>query len=45
MPPSDAPLSLDRILSAAEEVVRRFGLEKATVLDAARALGVSHAAV
>ncbi len=45
MPPADAPLTRDRILAAAEEVIRRFGPEKATVLDVARALGVSHAAV
>ena len=30
---------------AAEEVIRRFGPAKATVVDVARALGVSHAAV
>ena len=45
MPPADAPLTLDRILATAEEVIRRFGLAKATVVDVARALGVSHAAV
>jgi AcrR family transcriptional regulator len=44
MPP-DAPLTLDRILITAEEVIRRFGPAKATVVDVARALGVSHAAV
>lgn len=32
-------------MAAAEDVVRRFGPEKATVVDVARALGVSHAAV
>jgi AcrR family transcriptional regulator len=42
---TDVPLTLDRIVSAAEEVVRRFGPAKATVVDVARALGVSHAAV
>src|SRR5499427_1551073 len=41
----DAPLTLDRIVSAAEDVIRRFGPAKATVVDVARALGVSHAAV
>jgi AcrR family transcriptional regulator len=41
----DAPLTLDRIVSAAEDVIRRFGPAKATVVDIARALGVSHAAV
>jgi AcrR family transcriptional regulator len=45
MPPADAPLTLDRILATAEDVVRRFGPAKATVVDVARALGVSHAAV
>ena len=44
MPP-DAPLTRDRILAAAEDVVRRFGPAKATVVDVARALGVSHTAV
>jgi AcrR family transcriptional regulator len=32
-------------VAAAEDVVRRFGPAKATVVDVARALGVSHAAV
>ena len=45
MSPADAPLTRDRIVATAEDVVRRFGPEKATVLDVARALGVSHAAV
>ncbi len=45
MPPADAPLTLDRILAAAEDVIRRFGPSKATVVDVARALGVSHTAV
>jgi AcrR family transcriptional regulator len=45
MRPTDAPLTLDRILATAEDVVRRFGPAKATVVDVARALGVSHAAV
>jgi AcrR family transcriptional regulator len=44
MPP-DAPLTLERILAAAEDVIRRFGPSKATVVDVARALGVSHTAV
>ena len=44
MPP-DAPLTRDRILAAAEDVIRRFGPAKATVVDVARALGVSHTAV
>jgi len=38
-------LTLDRILATAEDVIRRFGPAKATVVDVARALGVSHAAV
>src|ERR1700731_776553 len=45
MATGDAPLTRDRILATAEEVVRRFGPAKATVVDVARALGVSHAAV
>ena len=45
MSSADAPLTRDRILAAAEDVIRRFGPAKATVLDVARALGVSHAAV
>ena len=45
MPPTDAPLTRERILVAAEDVIRRFGPAKATVVDVARALGVSHAAV
>jgi AcrR family transcriptional regulator len=39
------PLTRDRIVATAEDVLRRFGPEKATVVDVARALGVSHAAV
>jgi len=38
-------LSAERILDTAEEVLRRFGPAKATVLDVARALGVSHGSV
>ena len=45
MTPADAPLNRDRILNTAEDVIRRFGPDKATVVDVARALGVSHAAV
>jgi AcrR family transcriptional regulator len=45
MPPENAPLTLDLILATAEDVIRRFGPDKATVVDVARALGVSHAAV
>jgi AcrR family transcriptional regulator len=43
--PLGAPLNADAILSATEEVLRRHGPAKATVLDVARALGVSHTAV
>ena len=45
MPALDTPLNRDRILAAAEDVIRRFGPAKATVVDVARALGVTHAAV
>src|ERR1700681_880508 len=38
-------LTPERILEAAEEVLRRFGPAKATVVDVARALGVSHGSV
>jgi AcrR family transcriptional regulator len=41
----EPPLTRDRIVSVAEDVLRRFGPAKATVVDVARALGVSHAAV
>jgi AcrR family transcriptional regulator len=45
MAPADIPLTRERILVAAEDVLRRFGPAKATVVDVARVLGVSHAAV
>jgi AcrR family transcriptional regulator len=45
MSPRDTPLTRDQIVAAAEDVIRRFGPAKATVVDVARALGVSHAAV
>jgi len=45
MSPGPTVLTRERILSAAEDVIRRFGPGKATVVDVARALGVSHAAV
>jgi len=38
-------LTPERILQAAEEVLRRFGPSKANVVDVARALGVSHGSV
>ncbi|WP_432588351.1 TetR family transcriptional regulator [Streptomyces sp. HD1123-B1] len=44
MPP-ETPLTPDRILEATEEVLRRYGPAKATVVDVARALGVSHGSV
>ncbi|GGX71168.1 TetR/AcrR family transcriptional regulator [Streptomyces hiroshimensis] len=43
MPP--APLTPERILEATEDVLRRYGPAKATVVDVARALGVSHGSV
>ncbi|MFE7977231.1 TetR family transcriptional regulator [Streptomyces shenzhenensis] len=38
-------LTSERILEATEEVLRRHGPAKATVVDVARALGVSHGSV
>jgi len=43
--PARTPLDGDTILAATEEILRRHGPDKATVVDVARALGVSHAAV
>ncbi len=43
--PAGTPLDADVILAATEEVLRRHGPAKATVVDVARALGVSHTAV
>jgi AcrR family transcriptional regulator len=45
MSSANTPLTRDRILATAEDVIRRFGPAKANVVDVARALGVSHAAV
>jgi AcrR family transcriptional regulator len=45
MSPPEGPLTRERVLTAAEDVIRRHGPAKATVLDVARALGVSHTAV
>ena len=45
MSPADSPLTLEQILATAEDAVRRYGPDKANVVDVARALGVSHAAV
>ncbi|MDI2128439.1 TetR family transcriptional regulator [Yinghuangia seranimata] len=42
---ADAPLTSEQILEAAEGVLRRYGPAKATVVDVARALGVSHGTV
>jgi AcrR family transcriptional regulator len=41
----DEILTTEKILVTAEEVLRRYGPAKATVLDVARALGVSHGSV
>jgi AcrR family transcriptional regulator len=38
-------LTREQILAAAADVLRRFGPAKATVVDVARALGVSHGSV
>ncbi|MDJ0344616.1 TetR family transcriptional regulator [Streptomyces sp. H10-C2] len=45
MPSPPRTLTTDRILEATEDVLRRFGPAKATVVDVARALGVSHGTV
>jgi AcrR family transcriptional regulator len=42
---TDPVLTRERILETAEHVLRRFGPTKATVVDVARALGVSHGSV
>jgi AcrR family transcriptional regulator len=42
---NDAALTPDRILDAAEEVLRRYGPLKSTVVDVARALDVSHGTI
>ena len=42
---TETALTPDRILDAAEDVLRRFGPAKATVVDVAQALGVSHGSV
>ncbi|MCU7821916.1 TetR family transcriptional regulator [Kitasatospora sp. DSM 101779] len=42
---TDNALTAEQILSTAEDVLRRFGPAKATVVDIARALGVSHGSV
>jgi len=42
---TESALTAERILDAAEDVLRRFGPSKANVVDVARALGVSHGSV
>ncbi|MEV0384635.1 TetR family transcriptional regulator [Nonomuraea sp. NPDC050643] len=42
---TDGILTADQILAAAQDVLRRYGPAKATVVDVARALGVSHGSV
>lgn len=42
---TDGILTPDQILTAAQDVLRRYGPAKATVVDVARALGVSHGSV
>ncbi|MEU6862994.1 TetR family transcriptional regulator [Streptomyces sp. NPDC046876] len=44
-PAAAEPLTPERILETTEEVLRRYGPTKATVVDVARALGVSHGSV
>ncbi len=39
------PLTAERILEVTEDVLRKYGPAKATVVDVARALGVSHGSV
>ncbi len=41
----DAPLTKEQILDAAEQALRRFGSEKTSVVDVARALKVSHGTI
>jgi AcrR family transcriptional regulator len=42
---AEPPLSPEQILDATEDVLRRYGPAKATVVDVARELGVSHGSV
>lgn len=42
---NETTLTRERILEAAQDTLRRFGPAKATVVDVARALGVSHGSV
>ena len=41
----EVALTSERILEAAEDILRRYGPAKATVSDVARALGVSHGSI
>jgi AcrR family transcriptional regulator len=41
----DGPLTAESILEASEDVLRRYGPAKATVVDVAQELGVSHGSV
>jgi AcrR family transcriptional regulator len=41
----ETPLTAERILETSEDVLRRYGPAKATVVDVARELGVSHGSV
>ena len=43
--PAGQPLTRESILDAAEEMLRRYGPAKASVVDVARALDVSHGSV
>ena len=45
MSPEDGPLTGSQVLDAAQGVLRRYGPAKATVVDVARELGVSHGTV
>lgn len=45
MPRGSTPITPARIVTTAEEVIAKHGPEKATVVDIARALGVSHGSV
>ncbi|MBD2001571.1 TetR family transcriptional regulator [Leptolyngbya sp. FACHB-541] len=42
---NDSALTSDRILDVAEDVLRRYGPSKATVVDVARVLEVSHGSI
>jgi AcrR family transcriptional regulator len=42
---TETALTPDRIVDAAEQALTKYGLAKATVVDVARALGVSHGSV